>query len=60
MEKLEVPAIFSEIIVFLFWNEPKEFPELGQNPSYHLKLSNNNNSLTCNNNEHLGTVTEQE
>lgn len=55
-EKLEVPAMLSEIIGFVFENEPKGFPELGWNPSTHLGLSNNNNSLTCNNNEHLDTV----
>lgn len=55
MEKSEMPATFSEIIVFIFWNELKEFPELGQNPSEHLKLNNNNNVPTYDN-EHLGTV----
>lgn len=40
MEKSEMPAIFNEIIVFIFFgNELKEFPELGQNPSEHLKLN---------------------
>lgn len=48
--------MLSEIIGFVFENEPKGFPELGWNPSTHLGLSNNNNSLTCNNNEHLDTV----
>lgn len=53
-----MPAIFNEIVVFIFFlNELKEFPELGQNPSEHLKLSSNNNNVpTYNNNEHLGTV----
>lgn len=41
-----------------FFNELKEFPELRQNPSEHLKLSSNNNNVPTynNNNEHLGTV----
>ena len=52
-----MPAILSEIIVIIFWNKPKEFPELGQNPSNNLKLSNNKNPLACNRNGHLGAVT---
>ena len=51
-----MPAILSEIIVFIFWNKPKEFPELGQNPSDNLKLRNNKNPLACNHNGHLGAV----
>lgn len=50
-EKFDVPAILSEVIIsvffFFFFNEPKGFLELGQNPSNHLRLNNNNNSLTC-------------
>lgn len=51
MKKFEVPAILSEIIILIFWTDPKGFPELGQNPSGHLRLSNPGNSLTCNINE---------
>lgn len=46
-----MPAILNEIIIFIFWNDPERFPELGQNPCGHLRLSNKNNSLTCHNNE---------
>lgn len=50
-KKFEVPAILNERIIFSFAMTPRGFPELGQNPSSHLRLSNKNYSVTCNNND---------